>query len=412
MEEAETQKARLIQYFIALPETLPIPDGTSVSGTPSLPGYDGPEVILTFHQVKRPSQFTASLEAVNSVMGSYNNQADAPATPPPNIETDHTVVSAVTLARTAEIIGTFDHPHDMPPMDDSFNRCLHFISDIARSYRVAFSTPSKIPTYEQLMTIIPYSLGDPQGSAVTEGPGIQRIAWSPGGLMILKNRGLPGFDGPWLSDDSYERIDYFLNLLQDGNPFFLWQEWLQEAHRALMVDGNYSLAVSLASTASEVFLDGLLSLLLWESGESPAAAASRFEEGKITKRLKSQFPPFLGGSWSLDGAGPVAAWFRDSFLLRHRVVHGGYRPSRLEAATAVRRVRELETFCCDRLVERRGNFPRSVLMTIAESGLQQRGLWGGSIKKFSETVAPKESSWLKSFHQWKQEFDSALESQD
>ncbi|MFH9075296.1 hypothetical protein [Streptomyces alboflavus] len=218
--------------------------------------------------------------------------------------------------------------------------------------------------------------------------------------------------GDELEAEHAGRIEYCMNMLDQGNPFFLWKERFVEARTALYRDGKYGAAVTLSNTASEVLLDGLLSLLYWESGKNPEEVADVFAEGRLARRVKSNFSELLGGNWALDGAGPVANWFHTCYRLRHRVVHGGYSPTRLEAQTAIDATFSLSIYSCDRLAAKKKKFPRAALMVIAEEGLRKRGKWCHFMRDFVRDVAPVEPSWQDASHAWRSEMYDALLSGD
>jgi hypothetical protein len=52
-------------------------------------------------------------------------------------------------------------------------------------------------------------------------------------------------------------------------------------------------------------------------------------------RTKREFAKRLGGAWITDRSGPLATWVRHSSQIRHRVVHGGYVPLRIETDEAL-----------------------------------------------------------------------------
>ena len=124
-------------------------------------------------------------------------------------------------------------------------------------------------------------------------------------------------------------------------------------------------------------------------------------------RLAREFPSRLKGVWDTKGSGLVAQWFEHSYKLRHRVVHGGYNPSRFEAEQALESVVGLETHLFDRLAERRMDYPRSTLMTLGPPGLKRRNLWSGKIKRFYDGPARDEADWRESFSSWHGTFAQA-----
>jgi hypothetical protein len=227
--------------------------------------------------------------------------------------------------------------------------------------------------------------------------------------LVLDHINIPdAAQGEELEGSDEARLTYFGDLLNMRSPLFFWLERFVEARRALKVEGQYGAAVTLSNTASEVLLDGLLAALYWEMEKDPAEVASVFTEGQLAKRVKSKFAELLGGRWVLDGNEPVAEWFHKCYRLRHKVVHGGYAPSRLEAQVALDAVISLSMYCWDRLAENRKKYPRTAIMMLAEDGLRQRGKWCSFMQKFYSEVAPHEASWMRQSNKWRNEVYAIL----
>jgi len=234
----------------------------------------------------------------------------------------------------------------------------------------------------------------------------ERIAptgpWQGPSLMLLDHLNTADIVlGPLVEGDVATTFAQWMSEIRSGSPFVAWRERLVEANRSLNIHGEYAQAAVLAQTAAEVLLDTLLMLPLWEEKLPAENAATILEEGKLARRIKTEWQPRLGGNWSLDSSGSVATWFLGTALLRNRVVHGGYLPTRAEARCAYEAVFSLEKFAFDRLVDKRNRYPRSVLMTVARSGLERRGRWSGQIKRFAETIAGTEPSWRDSFREYR-----------
>lgn len=408
-----------------------MPDGMTVQDhvgdLPDAPTSDeDPWVALTFHQVSSPyGRTTGGMDAVSKVLAStpglLERDPDAPdraaaAGALPDLEIAYTVVDAITSdVDVCDDRQPFDVAQELPPTADPFNRCLRLVQDLARAYRVTVQGLSELPTYERL----PYpifafrAVGElievEQDGLTGVIVGVPEPGWGGPQLMMLEHMNPPDpILGPPVEGDVADQFDYWVAQIRDGNPLMLALEGFLEARRALEVEGDYAGAVVLAETASEVAVDGVLALLLWESGVEPEDAAGRFEEGKVTRRVRNDLPALLGGDWRLEGTGAAAVWFRDAVRLRHRVVHGGYRPRRTEAAAAVRAVLGFERHIYDRLAVRRNEYPRSTLMTVAEQGLRKRDLWGGQIRRFAEEVAPTEPPWRESNRTWRDRMVTAL----
>jgi hypothetical protein len=420
LEQESIPSARLVRFFITLPEPLAIPDGyvwhRPFEHDPTK-GSIQQFVNLVFMQSDGMSRQQGSLastfEALNRVTG--NPQTDG------TLDADaltgqYTTVMATTLEdRVPEAASRWNSPQDIPVEYDPLNRCIEEIAQFTRSYRAALEAPCMIPTYEKVGPLVPYQMGDfiPVKSDDEEETGFRVSDWEGGGVLMLDHVNFSDFPaGDEIKPEHDGRIDHYRNMLNQGNPLFLWKERFVEARTALYREGKYGTAVTLSNTASEVLLDGLLAVLYWESGKKPEEVADVFAEGRLARRVKTNFSELLGGNWPLDGTGPVANWFHKCYRLRHRVVHGGYSPTRLEAQTAIDATFSLSLYCWDRLVAKKKKFPRTVLMIIAEEGLRKRGKWCHFMRNFMRDVAPVEPSWQDASHAWRNDMYDALLSGD
>lgn len=276
---------------------------------------------------------------------------------------------------------------------------------------MAFEAACAVPTYEQLTNMVLCQTA-PTAVVSHDIPGfldVDSCDWSESSVYMLDHFNTPDWSGvESLGENPEDQLMYFGELLNQGSPLFTWRERYMDARRALWVEGRYDSAVTLAITASEVLLDGVLSLLLWESKVDPKGLGGFFAEGKLVKRVKTKYPELLGGSWSLDSEGPVSRWFHDAFKLRHRVVHGGYMPSRLEAEAALDSVYALSFHCWSRIADKCTTFPRTALIVLSESGLKERNKWSGRMDKFKRETAVAEDSWLESSAKWRSELSEAI----
>lgn len=384
-------------------------------------------VTVTFRQVTSAyGRTTGAMDAVQQVLkstpGLLTEDPDAaPGTGGdaalPELKIAYTVVDAVTadIDEGGDQV-MFEAAQELPPSADPFNRCLRLVQDLARAHRALEQGYTRLPTYERLNPQV--LMFQTQGELVDvheDGRsevivGVPDSGWTGPNLMMLDHFNMPDpVPGALVEGERADQLDLWLDQVRLGNPLLRALEGFVEARRALDVEGDYAAAVVLAETASEVFVDGVIALLLWELGVDPHEAAGRFEVGKVTRRVRTDLPTLLGGLWRLDGGNGVAeTWMRDTVRLRHRVVHGGYRPSRIEAAAAVRGAVAFERHLYDRLADRRNQYPRSALMALAEPGLTARGMWGGKIKQFAETVGPTEPSWHDGYAAWRGRMVAAL----
>ncbi|WP_228182904.1 hypothetical protein [Streptomyces anulatus] len=418
MEQDSKPAARLMRFFITLPEPLAIPDGyvwhkKIERDTDYSAGSIQQFVNLVFMQSDGMSRQEGALSATFEALKRAEGEPPVDGTHDASgLAGQYTTVMATTIDdRTPHAEARWSRVQDVPSEFDPFNRCVEEIARFTRSYRAALEAPCLIPTYEKIGPFVPYQVGDfvPVKSEDGEETGFRVSEWGEAGSMVLDHINMSDFPaGDLIKPEDAGRIDYYMNMLDQGNSLFLWKERFVEARTSLYREGKYGSAVTLSNTASEVLLDSLLSVLYWESGRKPEEVAKIFTEGGLARRVKSNFSELLGGNWSLDGAGPVANWFHKCYLLRHRVVHGGYSPTRLEAEAAIDATFSMSNYCWDRLVAKKKKFPRVVLMTIAEEGLRKRGKWCHFMRNFMSDVAPVEPSWLESSHAWRNEMYDAL----
>lgn len=401
--------ASLVRFFLTLPEPVPFPDGSAFHGVPGAYRESvSPQlaVHLRFLHSEEASprygSFSASAAAVRRfAVTSEIGMAEISE----ELKGQYTTVVATTIeVDPSSQVGEWESPQDVPAEYDALNRCLLVITEIVRTYRVAFGVPCLVPTYELLDIFVPFQ----KASAVVitdigeDGFHFDDADWGNVGVLTLDHSNVPGVPlGDQVSVHS-EKMRYFGDLLDMKSPLFFWLERFAEAHRAFNVEGQYGAAVTLSNTASEVLLDALLATLYWEMNKNPDDVASVFAEGRLAKRVKTNFSELLGGRWVLDGAGPVAEWFHTCYKMRHRVVHSGYSPSRLEAKAALESVLALSDYCWDRIATNRKKFPRTALMVLSEDGLVRRNKWCGFMDKFATEVAPNEDSWIRQSHAWRE----------
>lgn len=412
----------LTRFFFALPEPLPLPDGWEALETVSnfadaSSADDDPWVLLRLHQRNTDSSHIAITQAVVDLVAEQMGQtAPRPGQaqqldPHGRVRRELTIVDAIT---------TFDSPDEpptsspgraraSPPRADALNRCIHTVAEHVRAYRLASLSPYPPLTYERLSpTVIAFRAALPADLVGMITPNfLDDLDWDGPHLVMLEHFNAPDPVGQPIDDLLGQEMEHWRDELQRGSPFAVWRERRVDANGALHRRGDTIASVLAGQIASEVLLDSFLAILLWEERTEPEAGAELFEEGKTMARLAREFPPRLKGVWDTAGSGPVALWFEHSYRLRHRVVHGGYTPSWVEAEQALEVVAGLETHLFDRLAERRTDYPRSTLMTVGPPGLEQRNLWSGKIKQFYDGPAKAEPDWRESFSGWHDAFVQA-----
>ncbi len=421
--EVHTEELRLARIFFGLPEPISLPDGYQVVTAAGDEGSsefrpDDPEVSLIFHQVTTPhgrmtAAVQAQLKATRQAAGIPPQSEDSLSL---ELDIEWTVVEALTPWDSPDAIPERDleHPAHWMPRTDVFTRCLYAARQVVRAYRQATETPYGLPTYVRAISpVLVYSAHGVRETSVVDGQTFfvlrpTQAVWDGPSLMLLDHTNLADpFSGRDFDDNIQMRFLHWYSEEARGNPLNLWRERWIEARRAHEILGEEGQAVILANTSSEVMLDAILALLMWEEGMAVEDAASAFEEGKVLRRITQELAPRLKGSWSTE-RDAVGSWYRSAYRLRHRVVHGGYSPSPSEAADALEAALGLQQFVMDRIAERRTAYRRTALMTIAEEGLRRRNLWSGQIKQFAGEVAPNEPNWRDSYTAWYRDLVTAL----
>lgn len=404
---------QFVHYFIPLPEPVGFPDRFSVNERVAdtvdarATEADHP-VRVTFHQVHVDGGTLAGADdAVEVVLRSCVPVGVLPE-PRPSDRMDrpaaqYTIVHASTPYGTDTLppAAAVRRVQELPPSVDPLNRCVRLIQDLVRALSIATETPYGLVTYERLPSMLLFVMEHLEEAGGSE--------WVGPSLMLLDHANLPGVPiGEDLDDATLPRFERVISDLRFGNPVLTYPERFLEARRALRGAGDYGTALVLFQTASEVLLDQVFSLLLWEEGVRPEEAARLFDEGRVIARLQREFAPRLRGRWQVDLEGPVRNWYLRSSRPRNRVVHGGYRPTVSEADEAGSAVLGLERHLFDQLASRRNDYPRTTLMTIAEAGLRRRDMWRGAIRRFAEEAAPSESNWVVSVAAWRKSMTAAL----
>jgi hypothetical protein len=281
-------------------------------------------------------------------------------------------------------------------IDDAFDRSIESLRELVRAY-VIMSKDARVlpPTRHSLYPFIPWTTRSPDGSD-----------WGGMGLY-LPNIGPHAIPTPTGTLDETHREPFGITLIRmkRGDPTVIFAEHGRTAWRAYWMEGDYAAAVVETHISTEVLLDAVLLMMAWEEGTPPSEAADWFDIG-LSRRLRTLYPPRLGGNWSTqDPKSVIGEWAHHVRDLRNQVAHRGYWPTPEEAGRALQTANKVEDFVKNRLAAKRIRYPRTTLLVLGLPGLKRLGLYAGQIKKFTETVAGKEPDWLESYGHWAQEVE-------
>lgn len=406
----------LLGFFVLLPEGVPIRDGATwtIEGEPE-PLLEGVRFSPTLNTPPIPND---GGEPHNFVSMRFWHVEDT--TDPKNVTEDYaldrawerlvpqparTSMSAAPKLeryRTAVELVTF-----IPTLPDLFadgqtnplNRCLEALFEFLRALRLLKPSEYEEITAQQLgRKIVVFNPGDGGDTKMHS-------------LGTIDN--LPNFFhslGSKVGD--FGRVDFEGVMVQQlrlrlGDPYAVTGEHVADAHHALEVKGNLGQSITKFATASEVLLSGLLGMLLWEDKVDDTEAAAILSKN-VTSRIKQEYQPRLRGSWSVK-SGAIQDWNDNIASVRHRIVHGGYRPTRQEAVAARAAWVRLHNYVMSRLEERADHY----LITswvIANATIQQHGGGTRKVREWQNSQPNNQIlTYIKEYGEWRNRVNALIE---
>lgn len=139
-----------------------------------------------------------------------------------------------------------------------------------------------------------------------------------------------------ISFEETQKVIWYANVInQKWNPFILPEELMLNAKRNFAT-GFYREAIIYSQTAFETFARTLLSEFYKREGKSETELNQTFENFGFIGVLKREFHVRIGGKWDItDDSTDLGIWYRDCYMRRNRIIHGGYNPSYDDASLAI-----------------------------------------------------------------------------
>lgn len=366
-------------FFVVLPDAIPVPDGSSWTfftnePEPLLDGARytpiaraGPNTLregrnfvsIRFLQVSDNtdaqliSDHQILTRAVDRILKA--NSQGSVSLPGVNLDRHRTVAEMVTfVASTENLVATNDKP-------DPLTRCLTALLKFHRAYRVLARLTCEELTYKRLHPMV-----------ITTRRSMDSTVPVVGGLMLLDMR--PNRLGALyehIGSVDFSTVTAAYGRLLVGDPTIAYLERVVDAKHAFIELGkNHEAALDLA-TACEVFLDGLLGMILFERGLTDEDAAVLFSKD-LVPRVKQEYSKALGGRWSLTD-GPVGEWYDKVAGLRNRFVHAAYQPSDAEVSKSFDAVEGLAKHAMNCLFDRSHQYPMTAWTFLGAPGFEHRG---------------------------------------
>lgn len=222
-------------------------------------------------------------------------------------------------------------------------------------------------------------------------------------------------------EDKVIELEVVLEDLKSGNRILAAKERMVAAHTSLHLYGDLTGACLEAATASEMFLDTALTMLFWESNvaesghpENNLIVPTEDEvrpfklDGSLTKRIKTDFNAKLGGNpWSVDD-GTIGDWHKNCFGLRHRVIHGGYRPKYSECLKSIESASALISFVLKAISQKNTKYPRTAWLLLGENGLKKRNAYSNKYRKIFNEIVNEKGDWRKSYTNYRNEVSKQM----
>lgn len=160
-----------------------------------------------------------------------------------------------------------------------------------------------------------------------------------------------------LNESQLSRIDELsYTIFKELNPFVTVQEKILAAKRYYK-GGFYSEAVIFAQTSIESLIKTTLEAILDEAFVM-REEIDRIDQLSFKSIVQKEMSRYLGGNWDLSSQkDQVGLWYRNTYILRNRVVHKGYFPSKAESSLAMHCAIEMGDFVLKRIKANRKRYP-------------------------------------------------------
>lgn len=258
-----------------------------------------------------------------------------------------------------------------------FDYLLAELQKALRAYEATFGEVAKLPTLQNLPLAIPMAIPSSIDS-LHQGRSDSGVS-----VFLTTFSKLRQAEIELPVEELAGRFNAGLMLFENNGPFAPYLEIRQEAIYNLRIEGQARAGMIALGSSCELLLDDLLLCMLWETEMPPERAADEGFKRKrgnalaptsVVYRVKNSYSKLLGKAWRFDKSGPLWEWNENVAKIRNRVVHGGYAPTHVEVAGALRAESRLNEFVADLLAEEVERYPITALSYLGADGLQRRGV--------------------------------------
>lgn len=234
-----------------------------------------------------------------------------------------------------------------------FDTCVRYLNGFMQAYIVTTKdrTVHRV-SREQLQPMMPWRM-------------VNLPKWDEAKTGILFLHMDVPYEKEPLSDTEMRNVMRHTWLLkEDLNPLIFSDELGVNSRRYYHM-GFYQEAVIYAQLSVETFLRRLYEQLLIEGEGKIQAEAEATREEPFFTIVKNGLQARIGGTWDVTVTKkPVGTWYKDTYLLRNKVLHDGYFPTIEEAWYAIDAGIELRQYVARLLHSKKKKYPNTACYLI------------------------------------------------
>lgn len=135
---------------------------------------------------------------------------------------------------------------------------------------------------------------------------------------------------------------------KNKNPFITSEELMLSSF--MQIDnGFYKEAIMLTQSSVESFLRTLYKYLLIEENIPQNEIDEKIRNIPFMSIVKKELSNRIGGNWNVESYSPIGNWYRNTYEIRNRVVHGGLNPNMNQAQLAINAASQLRAYTLQQL---------------------------------------------------------------
>lgn len=307
-------------------------------------------IVLPF-QLRFPPQGQFSFKKENAILQSFKISTFKYAAEPMTCGIITTKSAAVFKYKTRvemSYVDTVDFPIDdnMDFLTEKFNILLSMLNKLILAYIISTKDFSVYQTTKEMLEPI----------CIYRIIKVDPWAEKKKGLFILHYNVGERSVTPITQQELEETVRYVSIIDRNINPFIWGEKYIHNAKRCLN-KGEYNEAIISIQTSIEIFVTQMLQSLWLSDGLSMNEIEGKLEEIPFMSMIKKELHGLLGGNWNKDDdRTEVGQWYKHTYLVRNRIIHGGNQASVDDARVAIKNGLSFQKFVVDRLIVNKNKY--------------------------------------------------------